>query len=88
MYETAIHVLKCEIERINANIKNHEIRNTRLETAINAMNNIEDTEQHIYDSIEMYKSDIDERNVEIEGWKQWKKAVINEIEVLKTFTMA
>ena len=84
MYETAIHVLNFEIKRIDITIKNYKHRNTRLRTAINAMNNIKNKNQDINDSIKIYESDINNRNIMIEDWELWRKEVIEEIKILKS----
>lgn len=83
MWEVTLHILNCELKNIENTIETFEHKNSRQETAITAMNDLNPIPENIKITIKRFTKDIVTRNLLIDDWKNWKNTIENEISEIK-----
>lgn len=79
-FTITVYTLECESKRIDEEIARLKHRNKRFTTSINALkketwNNSE--------RIQRLQKDVNEREIVIKEWVEWKKELITELEEIK-----
>lgn len=79
-YAVTVHILQCEIDRVGEEIVRLTHYKKRLTTSINALKKVSSDNT---EGIQAYQEDVDEREIVIEEWVEWRKELITELEVIK-----